>query len=64
MKEFFSKLWVKIVAWCMVVLGSVVLIIGGVSADEIGKGVLLVSGVISAIGILIAFISSMVKAKK
>ena len=63
MKDFFSKTWVKITAWAMVVLGILVLIIGGVTATEIAKVPALVAGIIQAIGLLILFIKEKVTGK-
>ena len=64
MKNFLNQVWVKVMAWCFIVLGCVVLILDGTGAAEIAKVPALVAGIISAIGILIAFIQSMVKPKE
>lgn len=61
--NFFKKLWVQIVAWIMVVIGTVVLIIGGVDAGKIANIPTLVFGVIEAIGVLILFIKQLLQAK-
>ena len=63
MKNFLNQVWVKVMAWCFIVLGCVVLILGGTGAAEIAKVPALVAGIVSAIGILIAFIQSMIKPK-
>lgn len=63
MKDFFNKTWVKITSWIFLLVGAVALILGGTSLAEIGKGVELVSGIIAAIGLLIAFIRDMLNKK-
>lgn len=63
MKNFFKQLWVQIVAWAFVVIGTIVLILGGVEAGNIAKIPTLVFGIIEAIGVLILFIKSMLQAK-
>lgn len=63
MKNWINQVWVRVMAWCFIVLGCVVLILGGTGAAEIAKVPALVAGIISAIGILIAFIQSMIKPK-
>lgn len=63
MKDFFNKTWVKITSWIFLLVGAVALILGGTSVAEIGKGVELVSGIIAAIGLLIAFIRDMLNKK-
>lgn len=60
-KEFFNKKWVRITGWVMALLGSAILIIGGVTAAEIADGVKLVVGILSAIGLLIAFLTTKFK---
>ena len=63
-KAFFQNKIVKIVCWVILALDVVGLILGGVSVAEIGKGVELTAGIISAVALLIAFISSMVNKKE
>lgn len=63
MKDFFTQKWVQITAWCFVVIGTLVLILGGTSAGEIAKVPALVFGIIEAIGLLIIFIKKMIQAK-
>ena len=53
MKNFFNQLWVKIVAWVMIIIGTVVLILGGTSTGDINQVVELVFGIIEAIGLLV-----------
>ena len=61
MKEFFSKVWVQVVAWICLILSAIVLIIGGVTGTEINNAIEILIGIISAIGALIAFIGTMIK---
>jgi hypothetical protein len=63
MKDFFKKTWVKVGAWVMVIVGSLVLILGGTAIADIGKIPTLVFAIVEAVGILIAFVASLVKSK-
>ena len=63
MKDFFNKTWVKITSWIFLLVGAVALILGGTSVAEIGKGVELVAGIISAVGLLVIFIKEMIEKK-
>lgn len=57
-KAFFNNKIVKIVSWIILALDVVVLILGGASVAEIGKGVELVAGIVSAVALLVVFIAS------
>ena len=61
MKDFFNNKVVKVVCWVVLALVSAVLILGGITPVEIGKGVELVGGIVTAIGVLIIFISGKTK---
>ena len=63
-KAFFNNTIVKVVAWIILALDVVVLILGGASVAEIGKGVELVAGIVSAVALLVAFIASLVNKGK
>ena len=63
MKNFFRNIYVQIVAWICVVIGTAVLIIGGVDAGKIAQIPTLVFGIIEAIGLLILFIKNLLQAK-
>ena len=63
MKDFFNKTWVKVVSWIFLLIGVVSLILGGTSVADIGKGVELVAGIITAIGLLVEFIREMLNKK-
>lgn len=63
MKDFFNKTWVKITSWIFLLIGAVALILGGTSVAEIGKGVELIAGIISAVGLLVVFIKEMIEKK-
>lgn len=63
-KAFFNNKIVKIVAWVILALDVVMLILGGASVAEIGKGIELVAGIISAVALFIAFIASKVNKEK
>jgi hypothetical protein len=63
MKNFFQKVWVQVIAWVCVIIGTAVLILGGVDAGKVAQIPTLVFGIIEAIGVLILFIKSMLQAK-
>lgn len=63
MKDFFNKTWVKITSWIFLLVGAVALILGGTSVADIGNGVELVAGIITAVGLLVAFIRDMLNKK-
>ena len=60
-KAFFNNTIVRVVAWVILALDVVVLILGGASVAEIGKGVELVAGIVSAVALLVVFIASKIK---
>lgn len=63
MKNFFQQVWVQVVAWIMVILGTLVLILGGTEVGNIEKIPMLVFGIVEAIGLLIIFIKQMIQKK-
>ena len=60
-KAFINNTIVKVVAWVILALDVVLLILGGASVAEIGKGVELVAGIVSAVALLVVFIASKIK---
>jgi hypothetical protein len=60
-KAFFNNTIVKVVAWVLLAVVSVVLILGGASVVDISNGVELVAGIVAAIAALVAFIASKIK---
>jgi hypothetical protein len=60
MKNWLNQKWVQIVAWCLIIAGTLVLLLGGVAAGEIAKVPALVAGILSAIGLLVVFIKKMI----
>ena len=63
MKDFFNQLWVKIVAWIMIIIGTAVLILGGTSVGDVDQVVELVFGIIEAVGLLIIAIGKLLQKK-
>ena len=63
-KAFFNNKITKIICWVVLALDVIGLILGGASVADIGKGTELVVGIISAVALLIAFISSMINKKE
>ncbi len=60
-KAFFNNTIVKVVCWVLLAVVSVVLILGGTSVADIGKGVELVAGIVTAVAALVVFIASKIK---
>lgn len=61
--DFFKQVWVMILAVVFIIIGTIVLIIGGVTVGEINGIVELVAGVLSAIGLLIIAIRKLIQKK-
>jgi hypothetical protein len=62
-KGFFNKVWVQVVAWVFLILGTLVLILGGTAVADISHAVELVFGIVSAVGLLVLFIREMLRKK-
>lgn len=62
--DFFKQKWVRIVGFVLLIVGAVVLILGGLTKEDISKTVLLVDGIIIAVGALITAIVSYVTGKE
>lgn len=60
-KAFFENKIVKVVSQIVLAVVSVVLILGGVSTVEIGEGVELVGGIVTAVAALVIFISGKIR---
>ena len=60
-KAFFNNTIVKVVCWVLLAVVSVVLILGGTSVADIGKGVELVAGIVTAVSALVVFIAGKIK---
>ena len=63
MKNFFNKVWVQVVAWIFLVIGTLALILGGTAVGDIVRVPELVFGIVEAVGLLIIFIKSMLQKK-
>lgn len=54
--DFLKNKWVKLVAFLMIAIGTVVLIIGGVTVEGLTGLISAVAGVVSAVGVVIILI--------
>lgn len=61
--SFFNNVAVKVIAWILLVLSTVVLIIGGVSQAEFVSVIAAVVGIVAAVSELIILIGNLVKKK-
>jgi drug/metabolite transporter (DMT)-like permease len=62
--DFFKQKWVKIVGFVLLIAGAVLLILGGLTKEDISKTVALVDGIIIAVGTLITAIVAFVNGKE
>jgi len=62
-KNFFKNFWVQFVAWGFIILGTLALILGGTSVEDIVKVPEYVVGIVEAVGLLIVFIKQMLTKK-
>lgn len=60
-KAFFQNVIVKTIAWILLAVSSVVLIIGGATAETISGGIALIAGAVTAVAAIINFIASQIK---
>lgn len=63
-KSFFQNKIVKIIAWVLLCLSSVILIIGGATVESVSAGITLTAGIVTAVSGLVMFIASMIKDKE
>ncbi len=63
-KAFFENKVVKAICWVVLAVVSAGLIIGGATTVEIGEGIELVGGIITAVSALIIFIAGKVNKGK
>ena len=63
MANFFKNFWVQFIAWCFIIIGTLVLILGGTSVEDIIKVPAYVVGIVEAVGLLIVFIKKMLTKK-
>lgn len=54
----------KIIGWAMALGGTALLLVLGFTVEEVNAGILLVDGVVVAVGLLITFILGKIKAGK
>jgi len=61
--NFFKKTWVTVVAFVFIIIGTAILLLGGISVGEINNVVELVAGILSAVGLLIVAIKKLLQKK-
>lgn len=62
--KFFQQKWVKVVGFVLLIVGAATLILGGLTKEDISKTVVLVDGIIIAVGALITAIVTYVNGKE
>ena len=62
--KFFQQKWVKIVGFVLLIVGAATLILGGLTKEDISKAVVLVDGIIIAVGALITAVVTYVNGKE
>ncbi len=62
--NFFKQKWVKVVGFVLLIVGAATLILGGLTKEDISKTVVLVDGIIIAVGALITAIVTYVNGKE
>ena len=62
--NFFKQKWVKVTGFVLLIAGAAILILGGLTKEDISKTVVLVDGIIIAVGALITAIVTYVNGKE
>lgn len=62
--NFFKQKWVKVAGFVMLIAGAVVLILGGLTKEDLSKTILLVDGIVIAVGALITAVVAYVNGKE
>jgi hypothetical protein len=62
--NFFKQKWVKVVGFALLIAGAAILILSGMTKEDISKTILLVDGIIIAVGALITAIVTYVNGKE
>lgn len=62
--NFFKQKWVKIAGFVMLIAGAVVLILGGLTKEDLSKTILLVDGIVIAVGALITAVVAYINGKE
>ena len=62
--KFFKQKWVKVTGFVMLIAGAVVLILGGLTKEDLSKTILLVDGIVIAVGALITAVVAYVNGKE
>ena len=61
--KFFQQKWVKVTGFVLLIAGAATLILGGLTKEDISKTVVLVDGIILAVGALSTAIVTCVNGK-
>lgn len=64
MKDFFNKTVVKIISWVLWIISTIVLILGGVSAEGFSSVITAIFGIVAGISALVVLIGSLIKKKE
>lgn len=62
--KFFKQKWVKVTGFVMLIAGAVVLILSGLTKEDLSKTILLVDGIVIAVGALITAVVAYVNGKE
>ena len=62
--NFFKQKWVKVTGFVLLIAGAVILILGGLTKEDINKTIALADGIVIAVGVLITAIVTYVNGKE
>lgn len=61
--DFFKKTWVMVMAFVFIIVGTLILLLGGISVTEVNNVVELIAGILSAVGLLVLAIRKLLQKK-
>ena len=62
--NFFKQKWVKVTGFVLLIAGAVILILGGLTKEELSKTIVLVDGILIAVGALITAVVTYINGKE